>query len=119
MIEFLIDPMGKPRMVRSDAWKHRPCITQYWAFKDKLVLLAKKIKFTLPDKFKVEFLIKMPDSWSKSKKRDMLDKPHQQKPDIDNLVKAVMDCLKKNDATVYYIEASKVWWSEGKIIIYT
>jgi len=118
MVEFLIDPVGKPRMTRRDAWAHRKCVDDYFAFKDKLVLLAKKSKFILPDKFRVEFLIRMPNSWSDKKKKEMIGKPHQQKPDLDNLVKSIMDCLRKSDASVYHINMSKTWWNEGKIIIY-
>jgi len=118
MVEFLIDPIGKPRMTRRDKWAHRKCVDEYFTFKDKLVLLAKKAKFTLPDKFRVEFLIRMPNSWSEKKKKLMIGKPHQQKSDLDNLVKALMDCLRKSDEGVYHIEMSKTWWDIGKIIIY-
>jgi Holliday junction resolvase RusA-like endonuclease len=118
MVEFLIDPVSKPRMTRSDSWRHRKCVDDYYSFKDKLVLLAKKSKFVLPDKFRIEFLIKVPDSWSEKKKLSMIGKPHQQKFDLDNLIKAVMDCLRKSDASIYHIEMSKTWWERGKIIIY-
>lgn len=118
MIELKIDPVAKPRMTRSDTWKHRPVVDRYFAFKDHLVRLCKLQKFTLPDKYKIEFLIAMPDSWSKSKREGMIGKAHQQKPDLDNLVKSINDCLKVEDKYVYHIEASKIWWDEGKILIY-
>jgi len=118
MVEFLIDPVGKPRMTRRDKWAHRKCVDEYFAFKDRLVLLAKKAKFTLPDKFRVEFLIKMPDSWSEKKKKLMLGKPHQQKPDIDNLLKALCDSLRSEDKYIWSLSIAKTWWNEGKIIIY-
>lgn len=118
MIELKIDPVAKPRMTRSDVWKHRPIVDRYYAFKDHLKMLCNLQHFELGDKFRVEFYIRMPDSWSKSKREGMLNKPHQQKPDLDNLVKSVNDCLVINDEVIYYIEASKVWWEEGKIVFY-
>lgn len=116
-IELLVAPVAKPRMTGSDRWKHRPVVDKYFAFKDVIVGMCNLTKFVLPDKYRVEFYIKMPDSWSKWKRIDMVDKPHQQKPDLDNLVKSINDCLKKEDKTVYYIEAAKFWSEEGKIII--
>ena len=118
MVEFLIDPVAKPRMTIRDTWAKRPCVTKYWAFKDKLVLLAKKAKFTLPDKFRVEFLIKMPNSWNSKRKSLMIGKPHQQMPDWDNLGKALCDCLRPEDKDIWDVHVVKTWWSEGKIIIY-
>jgi Holliday junction resolvase RusA-like endonuclease len=119
MMEFKIDPVPKPRMTGSDRWKKRTVTTQYWNFKDKLVLLAKKKKFNLPEKYRVEFFIKMPDSWSLKKKLKYAGAPHKQRPDLDNLVKSIQDCLLSEDSKVWYTEASKIWWEEGRIIIYT
>jgi len=118
MIEFKIDPVAKPRMTGSDRWKHRPVVDRYFAFKDALVLLCKKAKYVLPDKYGVKFYIAMPESWSSWKKIDRKGKPHQQKPDLDNLLKSINDCLKISDQTIYYIEASKIWDDEGKIVFY-
>lgn len=118
MIELKITPISKPRMTRADTWRKRPCILKYWAFKDELVELAEKADLKLGNDYKVEFFISMPEGWSKSKKAEMLGKPHQQKPDLDNLVKALNDCLIPRDQTVYHIDASKIWWDEGKIIIW-
>lgn len=118
MIELLIDPVAKPRMTRSDSWKKRPCVVKYYSFKDKLLLLAKKLKFKLTDEYKVEFIIAMPDSWSKHKRSIMVGTPHKSRPDLDNLLKALNDCLMVEDSGIWHIEASKVWGEEGKIIIY-
>jgi Holliday junction resolvase RusA-like endonuclease len=118
MTEFLIDPVAKPRMTQRDKWAHRKCVDDYYSFKDKLVLLCKQQKFILPDKFKVEFLIPTPDSWKPVRQIDMIGKPHQQRPDLDNLTKAILDCLRDEDKYVYHIDAAKYWWNEGKIIFY-
>ena len=52
----------------------------------------------------------MPKSWSAKKKLAMRGKPHRQKPDIDNLVKAVIDSIyPEDDAAVPGIVARKRW----------
>lgn len=116
MVVFDITPIGKPRMTRSDAWKGRKTVLDYWAFKDKLVLAARKSKFELSPVIEVVFFIPMPDSWSKKKKALMFKKPHQQKPDVDNIIKGVFDCLAEDDSFVYSIKAEKYWADKGQII---
>jgi Holliday junction resolvase RusA-like endonuclease len=118
MIELKITPVAKPRMTRSDTWKKRPVTNKYWEFKDKLILLCKEQNFVLGDRYGVIFFMPMPTTWSYKKKQEMIGKPHQQKPDLDNILKAVNDCLKPKDQTIYEIEASKIWWEEGKINFY-
>ena len=61
----------------------------------------------------------MPKSWSKKRKAKLLGKPHQQIPDLDNLIKALNDCLRDEDKYIWEVNASKTWWDEGRIIIYT
>ena len=43
--------------------------------------------------------------------------PHKQKPDVDNMAKAVMDALLKDDSGVYHISVTKFWAYEGSIEI--
>lgn len=59
----------------------------------------------------------MPKSWSNKKRNEMLGKPHQQKPDIDNLIKAVLDCLCKDDSYIWNVTALKQWDINGSITI--
>lgn len=63
------------------------------------------------------FIIPMPKSWSQ-KKRDLMNgQPHQQKPDIDNLTKSLLDALFDDDSHIWDIRTSKVWGEMGQIII--
>ena len=46
-------------------------------------------------------------------------RPHRQKPDIDNLIKALLDALYADDSHVWKITAEKRWHYEGKIMVFT
>jgi len=110
-----INPMGKPRMLRY-SYKHNPTVKKYWQYKDLLKLLApKNIDW---ESLSVTFLIPMPISWSKKKCKKMNGTPHLQTPDLDNLVKALQDCLLSNDAAVWhYSDIRKIWGESGAIMI--
>ena len=114
-IDVDIDPLPKPRMVRSDSWKKRPIVLRYWMYKDEMKLKCRRFK--LGAAFKVVFVIPMPKSWSQKKRNLMEALPHQQRPDIDNLTKGLMDILCEEDSHIHWIEARKVWGTHGKIII--
>ena len=118
MIKIKIDPIPKPRMVKSDKYKKRPVVLNYWAFKDELSLKCKVQNVELGEELHVDFYIKMPKSWSKKKKAEMYLSPHKQTPDIDNLTKSLMDCLLKEDSHIWSINARKFWYDHGAIIFY-
>ena len=117
IILFEIEPMGKPRMVRSDTWSGRVCVSNYWRYKDLLNKVAKKQQYKIGSTLNVPFYLSMPDSWSGKKKERMDSKPHENRPDLDNLIKAFLDCLLENDSTVHTIHASKKWATKGYIEI--
>ena len=112
---FRIIPVAKPRQVASDRWRKRPCVLRYRAFADEMRLQADG--WELPDCFHVKFIIPMPKSWSKKKKLQMVATPMQQRPDADNLCKALMDALLKEDSQVWKLEIEKIWGEEGMILI--
>lgn len=107
-----VAPVPKPRMTRSDRWKKRPAVLRYWDFCDAL---RQHYTDTVPDRVVLTFHIPMPASWAKKKKASMMNMPHQQKPDIDNYVKAFLDALCEDDSYVYGIKAEKYWSTEGFI----
>ena len=55
----------------------------------------------------------IPKSWTKKRKAEALLKPHTQIPDLDNVVKSVLDGLNEvawdDDKQVSRISASKFW----------
>lgn len=84
---YYINPVPKPRMTQRDAWKKRPVVVKYHAFCDEM----RANHFTLPESgAHLTFVIPMPKSWSKKKRIEMNGKPHQQRPDVDNLIKAAL-----------------------------
>lgn len=105
-----IKPVPKPRMTRSDKWRKRDCVLNYYSFKDEILLQARD--YELPDAFRVIFGVPFPRSYSLKKRAEIIGTPHQIKPDIDNYVKALMDAFKKEDSCVWHVDAKKIW-TEG------
>lgn len=101
-----IIPMGAPRQTNRDRWKGRPVVLRYHAFRDELRLKYKK---DLPLSLQLVFYMPIPASYSQKKRQDLLNQPHNEKPDIDNLVKAVLDTLAPEDKTVWRVYAEKYW----------
>ena len=114
-----INPIGKPRMTRSDKWKKRPAVVRYHEWKDSLrsELMRLKIDLSNTNVFNFVFIIEMPESWSAKKKAQYVGEAHQVKPDIDNILKAILDTVNKQDQTVFKVSMEKRWGFEGKIII--
>lgn len=113
---FKVTPMGKPRMTRRDKWDKRPAVTRYWAYKE--AIQYQRRGFILPDTFTVIFDIPMPKSWSKTKRAEMAGQPHQQKPDFDNLLKGLVDALRKEDESIYCALVLKRWADEGAVKVW-
>lgn len=60
----------------------------------------------------------MPKTWSKAKRDKMDGMPHKTKPDIDNLMKALLDAIYGEDCQIWKISAEKRWGVIGQIEIY-
>ena len=116
MPSYTIDivPVPKPRMTQRDRWKQRPIVKKYHAFCDELRLLLPMLDQAIHE-LDLTFHIPMSASWSKKKRAELEGKPHQQKPDIDNLLKAWMDCLYRNDQVIWKVSVSKLWSVKGAI----
>lgn len=101
-------------MTQKDRWAKRPPVLRYRAFCDEVKLN----RISLPESgYHVTFVLPMPDSWSKKKRAEMAEKPHQQKPDADNLLKALMDAIYSEDCAVWDVRVTKRWGNAGEIII--
>lgn len=118
--KIVINPVSKPRMTQRDRWKtgpdKRPSVRAYHDFCDRL----RKFKIDVDwENLRVSFYFPMPNSWSKTKRKSMKNKPHKQRPDIDNLCKSFMDAMLTEDSHVWNVYAKKFWGEEGCIIVKT
>lgn len=109
-----VTPAPKPRMTRRDKWKQRPSVMRYRAYCDAI----RASGLTVEDGDHVQFWLPMPKSWSKRKQAESAGKPHKQKPDLDNLLKALFDALHEDDAHISAISAEKGWARKGEVVIY-
>lgn len=111
---YNITPVPKPRQTRSDRWKQRPAVMRYRSFKDEI----RANRVSIPDSgARIVFVMPMPATWSKTKKMLMRGAPHQQTPDIDNLLKALLDSIFDNDSHIWDVYAAKIWGETGMIKI--
>ena len=113
---FDVVPVAAPRMTHADRWKRRSCVVKYFEYRDAVRDQAQAMGVTLSERFSVEFHLPMPRSWSKRKKQDHDGKPHQVKPDADNLLKAWMDCFGE-DCAVWSVCASKFWSEQPGVVL--
>lgn len=115
MITLNITPVGKPRMTRNSAYLY----TDYWIYKDKLILEASKYNYIIESVLEnITFVLPFPKTYSNKKRKELLGKPHMLKPDLDNILKGWQDALIDNDSKIHtYNNIRKIWGIEGKIII--
>ena len=115
---FKIKPIPKPRMVHSDRYRERPIVLRYFDYCDELRAQALRVNFFLGKELdNLIFVIPMPKSWSKKKRAELNCQPHEQKPDLDNLLKAFKDALLAEDSKVHtYNSIKKIWGYHGAIL---
>lgn len=117
LLDLDVDPVGKPRMTKRDRWSDRPAVLRYRAFCDMVRYQAGRQ--VLPDQgIHIVFYLPMPRSWSKKKRDEMRGQPHQQKPDRDNLDKALMDALLPEDCTQWDAWITKYWADAGRVLVW-
>ena len=111
----IADPVGKPRMTRSDKWRKRPAVLRYRTFCDQLREATPRKVFCL-DVYAIEVkaFIAMPASWSKRKKQAHAGTSHRSKPDWDNIAKAVCDALFEEDCAISDGLTRKRWCYESE-----
>lgn len=114
-----VTPCPKPRMTQRDKWSKRPSVVRYREFCDELRRVVGDAIDVIPcHGIHVQFYLPMFKSWTKKKRARLDGKPHQQKPDVDNLTKAFADALwPDDDSHVWDMRATKRWATEGRIVI--
>lgn len=115
-----ITPIPKPRQTQRDKWLKRPAVVAYHAYADQLRAAATRQQFILPVAgAAIHFVLPMPASWRPTLREKMRGQPHQQKPDLDNLIKAVMDALHVQDCQIWHLaSAEKRWGDTGSVTIH-
>lgn len=114
-----LDPVAAPRQTRRDAWKPTKAVQKYRQFRDMVRAKTNRTRKHIPwGGLTVTFHVPMPKSWPKYRKAEMEGEPHQQKPDVDNLLKALADSLWPADDThLFDVRARKYWAESGCIEI--
>ena len=112
-MRYPITPIPYPKITYKSRFS--PRAKRYWAWCDHI----RNLGVNLPNSGAyITFLIPMPKSWSKKKKEAMNMTPHQQTPDIKNLLWAIEDALRKDDKNIWhYSGLEKTWSYEGAIEI--
>lgn len=118
-------PMGSPRpRFRNTgryAHAHTYMPTKYTEHKKYLQNQMPKLNLENALKIELDFYFPLLKSWSKKKKSEMVGQYKVTKPDIDNLMKTVLDAcnnyLWKDDNQIAEITSSKRYGIEPKIII--
>lgn len=116
---YPIVPCPAPRQSRRDAWNPSDRVMRYRAFRDECALRRVSVPAAGAA---ITFVLPMPASWSGKKKAAMLGQPHTQKPDLDNLLKALIDAVYRDqcDGVVHhYRDLRKVWGEVGAIVVET
>jgi len=118
---FLMNPMGAPRL--PNKMRFSPLGQRYGAWKEELRFLAHNampMSWTCKEPplwVKVNAHFPMPRSWSKKKRASLKHQLHRQLPDADNVLKAVVDALWKQDYKIGGMECWKYWADSGSIEI--
>ena len=105
---------GKPRMTQRDRWKKRPAVVRYrdWCDRVRGIIVN---AVTLPDPSTVMELnwvayFEPPTSWAKKRRALAVGELHRQRPDRDNIDKAILDCLwPSSDSAIAAGRIEKRW----------
>ncbi len=125
MIEYVILgnplPLNRPRFFRGrvyDSQKVEKLINHLEIKRQH----GKLPLFMNPVHLEITFIFEVPKSYSKKKRELTLGKPHCFKPDIDNLVKKILDEMTSacytDDAIVSSISARKIYGIQGKTVFF-
>lgn len=113
-IYYPINPVSAPRQVKRDKWNPSKHVQNYRAFRDEVRIRNVEIPLF---GYHIIFLLPMPKSWSLTRKQEKQYTPHLQRPDKDNLEKALLDAAFGEDSHIYDGRVSKLWDFDGGILI--
>jgi Holliday junction resolvase RusA-like endonuclease len=103
-------PLARPRLSKGRVYN--PQEKEMNAAEWELKFQAPKEYLEGPISLDVTFYMPMATTMSKRKKDHLIDQPHASRPDIDNLLKFLLDaakCLYKDDSQVSTVIARKIY----------
>lgn len=86
-------------------------------------IAAMKFKepLTGPVRVSIWATFETPKSWSKKKTASLINRPHTQRPDLDNCAKAILDALNRiawaDDGQVSEIHVRKHWGPSAQTVV--
>lgn len=110
-------PQARPRIVRRGAFTHAydPHSKLKEGYKWQIKSQYRGVPMTVPLCADLIFFMPIPKSSSGIKKRQMANGviPHTKKPDLDNMVKFIFDCLNalvfKDDSLIIELRCKKIY----------
>lgn len=113
---FLINPIGKPRVLRGEQSKRA---TEWRNYKIHLMSIAQRQRLQLPDGFFwLRYYVAPDPRWSEQRQEEVIGQPCRTKPDADNLTKGFFDALYKQDSHFWDYRNTKVFDRVPRIEIY-
>lgn len=123
MIEYQLlgvpKPLSRPRFSKGHVYNEQKSemLIDYLSIKNQH---GKKSLFRDPLHLDITFIFEIPKSYSIKRKSLIINKPHQVRPDIDNLLKYIMDvctgALYTDDKLITSISAEKIYGLYPKTI---
>lgn len=114
-------PSPRPRFRNAGKFVQTYMPTSYTKHKDFIQKQMPKLMTDKSLKITLLFEIPMANSWSNKKKLQLLKRPHTAKPDIDNLLKTVLDAANGyvwiDDGQVFELHTKKIYSDTPKIKI--
>ena len=115
-----ITPMGAVRVNRRTIYKPGSPAARYAAYKEELRLkwMAQTKEVLPPRDLAITFHLPMPESWSAKKKIARAGTAHTSRPDVDNILKGVMDSLCREDKYIWDVHIIKLWSPTSGYIVF-
>lgn len=114
-------PSPRPRFRNAGKFVQTYMPTSYTKHKEFIQKQMPKLMTDRSLKITLLFEIPMAQSWSNKKKLQLLKQPHTAKPDIDNLLKTVLDAANGHvwidDGQVFELHTKKIYSDTPKIKI--
>jgi len=113
------EPVRAPRMTRRDRWAKRPAVVKYYEWSNSarqqcFGATHRKIDGAKIDDLEVVFYLPIAASMSAPKRAILEGQRHAGYPDIDNLLKALLDALVSQDKHVWRVRAEKRYQRPGE-----